>query len=46
LVTALASVIRRGASTPKLGVSRVALYAGASRAQIRAEICLLTKASQ
>lgn len=32
-----------GGSTPNLGVSRVAPHAAASRAQFRAQICLLTR---
>jgi len=43
LVTALTSVNGRGASMPNLGVSRVASYPTASRAQIRAQIWLLTR---
>ena len=42
LVAALTSVNERGASTPNLGVSPVAPYPAASRAQIRAQIWLLT----
>ena len=44
LVAALTSVNGRGASMPNLGVSRVASYPAASRAQIRAQIWLLTRA--
>jgi hypothetical protein len=43
LVAALISVNGRGTSTPDLGVSRVTPYPAASRAQIRAQIWLLTR---
>ena len=43
LVAALISVNGYSASTPNLGVSRVAAYPAASRAQIRAQIWLLTE---
>jgi hypothetical protein len=42
-VAALASVNGRGTSTPNLGVSRVAPYPAASRAQTRVQIWLLTR---
>ena len=41
LVVALTSVNGRGASKPNLGVSRVASYPAASRAQTRAQIGFL-----
>jgi len=43
LVAALTSVNGHGASMPNLGVSRVAPYPTASRAQIRAQIWLLAR---
>jgi hypothetical protein len=42
LVAALTSVNGHSASTPNLAVSRVAPYPAAFRAQIRAQIWLLT----
>jgi hypothetical protein len=43
LIAALISVNGHGASTPDLGVSRVAPYPATSRAQIRAQIWLLPR---